>query len=163
MNKEQIDQLALEIYRGTDWEERLTVEQAVISLTTRFLARVDAERAKEGPAAWAVLSEVEGFNFIAQWPEACHEHINDYYTQCLENGDEIEKCSVIALYTHPQPDSPEGYKLLKDSTYEERSWPEDYAHENGNYTCSCCNCGRQFTGYKRRVTCKVCATTKEKP
>ena len=132
MNKEQIEQLALEIYRGTDWEERLTVEQAVISLTTRFLARVDAERAKEqAPAAWAVLSEVEGFNFIAQWPEACHEHINDYYTQCLENGDEIEKCSVIALYTHPQP-APEGYKLAPDaviSSFPEIN-PSNYNHED---------------------------------
>ena len=116
MNKEQIEQLALELAAELGEAYSMFDKEFVldpIQFATCFLARVDAERAKEQePAAWAVLSEVEGFNFIAQWPEACHEHINDYYTQCLENGDEIEKCSVIALYTHPQPDSPEGYKLV---------------------------------------------------
>lgn len=51
---------------------------------------------------------------------------------------------------------PAGWKLLKDTTYEERSWPEDAAHENGNYSCCCRVCLRQFTGHKRRVVCKVC-------
>lgn len=37
-------------------------------------------------------------------------------------------------------------------------WPEDFAHDNGRYLCTCCGCHRQFTGYKRRVVCKVCAT-----
>lgn len=36
-------------------------------------------------------------------------------------------------------------------------WPEDFSGENGNYFNTCCHCGRQFRGYKRRVTCKVCA------
>lgn len=58
---------------------------------------------------------------------------------------------------------PEGWKLLKDSTHEERSWPEDSGHENGNYYCLCHNCGRQFTGHKRRVTCKVCAAPQPAP
>ena len=52
---------------------------------------------------------------------------------------------------------PEGWKLLKDSTHDERSYPEDAEHENGNYYCTCINCGRQFNGYKRRAICKVCA------
>lgn len=39
----------------------------------------------------------------------------------------------------------------------ERSWPEDFAHENGNYTCACCVCGNQFFGHKRRVVCRLCA------
>ena len=63
---------------------------------------------------------------------------------------------------------PEGWKLLKDSTFNERSWAEDASHENGNYSCLCCNCGRTFTGHKRRVLCKVCAApsptgSEEKP
>jgi len=36
-------------------------------------------------------------------------------------------------------------------------WTEDYAHENGNYMCSCFNCKKQFFGYKRRIVCRVCA------
>ena len=52
---------------------------------------------------------------------------------------------------------PEGWKLLKDSTYEERCWKEDISHENGNYHCVCTNFGRQFVGHKRRVICKACA------
>ena len=53
---------------------------------------------------------------------------------------------------------PEGYKLLKDTTEDERSWVEDREHENGNYYNLCGHCGRQFIGHKRRVVCKSCAT-----
>lgn len=55
-----------------------------------------------------------------------------------------------------QPAVPPGYKLLKNSTHAERSWPEDASHENGSYHCTCVNCGREFVGYKRRVVCRVC-------
>jgi len=61
---------------------------------------------------------------------------------------------IIAALAHPIP---QGWRLLKDSTYDERSWPEDASHENGNYSCCCCHCGRMFMGHKRRVSCKVCA------
>lgn len=36
-------------------------------------------------------------------------------------------------------------------------WPEDFPLENGNYNNQCCECGRIFIGYKRRVVCKICA------
>jgi hypothetical protein len=49
------------------------------------------------------------------------------------------------------------YKILRDTTHEERSWGEDSSHENGAYHCVCVDCGRGFTGHKRRVVCKVCA------
>lgn len=62
-----------------------------------------------------------------------------------------------------QPSVPQGWKLLKDSTIDERSWPEDFKHENGNYQNLCCMCGRVFNGYKRRVTCKVCHETPAAP
>lgn len=52
---------------------------------------------------------------------------------------------------------PMGWKIVKNSTLEERSWSEDSFHENGNYHCICFDCRRQFTGHKRRVQCKVCA------
>jgi hypothetical protein len=40
----------------------------------------------------------------------------------------------------------------------ERDWPEDKAHENGNYSCSCIQCGKSFNGHKRRVMCRACAS-----
>lgn len=39
------------------------------------------------------------------------------------------------------------------------NWPEDTGLENGNYSCTCCHCGANFFGHKRRVTCKLCAAT----
>jgi hypothetical protein len=36
-------------------------------------------------------------------------------------------------------------------------WPEDAAHENGNYQNICYECGNKFVGHKGRLTCKVCA------
>lgn len=62
--------------------------------------------------------------------------------------------------TSAAPDSqpvPDGWKLLRDTTLEERSWQADVSHENGNYSCLCCHCGRMFYGHKRRVCCKDCA------
>jgi len=38
-----------------------------------------------------------------------------------------------------------------------RDWTEDFADENGNYQCHCVKCGHLFTGYKRRVVCKLCS------
>lgn len=55
---------------------------------------------------------------------------------------------------------PEGWSLLKDSTQEERSFPEDQGHENGNYHNECVMCLRMFTGDKRRSVCKVCEVLK---
>lgn len=37
------------------------------------------------------------------------------------------------------------------------NWPEDFSGENGNYQRRCSTCGNLFLGYKRRLTCKVCA------
>ena len=63
---------------------------------------------------------------------------------------------------HARPAVPEGYKLLKDTTFEDRSWPDDFMGENGSYYNGCHNCLRQFLGHKRRVTCRSCATASEK-
>lgn len=52
---------------------------------------------------------------------------------------------------------PAGWRLLKNSTHVERSFPEDWPYENGWYICECSNCGRMFNGHKRRITCKVCS------
>lgn len=53
-----------------------------------------------------------------------------------------------------------GWRWLKNTTYDERSWPEDAGHENGNYSNSCCECLRMFTGHKRRVVCRSCSEIK---
>lgn len=44
---------------------------------------------------------------------------------------------------------------------EPEDWPEDFKHENGNYSCTCHKCGSSFIGHKRRVTCKLCSESKE--
>lgn len=41
-----------------------------------------------------------------------------------------------------------------------KDWPDDAMHENGRYSCHCCNCGASFLGHKRRVMCRECS---EKP
>jgi hypothetical protein len=39
----------------------------------------------------------------------------------------------------------------------DRDWPEDFAHENGKYFCTCMFCDKHFVGHKRRVACKKCS------
>ena len=57
----------------------------------------------------------------------------------------------------------DGFKILADTTNAERSWPEDVPHENGNYHCICVECGRGFTGHKRRVVCRHCSESPAPP
>jgi hypothetical protein len=73
------------------------------------------------------------------------------------------RAATVQLPPSAAPQPAEGWKLLKDTTYDERSWPEDFAHENGNYWNTCCHCQRQFTGHKRRVTCRACASAAPQP
>lgn len=37
-----------------------------------------------------------------------------------------------------------------------RNWPEDAAHENGNYLNRCVACKQTFVGHKRRAVCREC-------
>ena len=71
--------------------------------------------------------------------------------------------ALKAVQPEARPSIPDGYSLLKNSTFEERSWPEDVSHENGSYYCECCICRRQFQGHKRRVLCKVCTNEEVSP
>jgi len=48
---------------------------------------------------------------------------------------------------------------VKYFDFEARDWSEDENHENGGYCNVCHKCGKTFIGHKRRVTCKLCATT----
>lgn len=70
--------------------------------------------------------------------------------QCIDLYDKFKIVGLlldaaIAEPAHPFPQ--------KDG-----DWPEDFSHENGQYFCNCCQCHEQFTGHKRRVLCKKCAT-----
>jgi len=67
----------------------------------------------------------------------------------------LERVSSVmqSAIAHSKP----GYKLIKNSTFDERSWKEDEGQENGRYYCICCACERRFLGHKRRVVCKTCA------
>lgn len=47
-------------------------------------------------------------------------------------------------------------KGLFRSDNPEKDWTEDFQHENGNYSNTCCICKAIFVGHKRRVICKVC-------
>lgn len=47
-------------------------------------------------------------------------------------------------------------KIIPDTTRGERDWPIDFMRDNGHYSNSCCGCGREFTGHKRRVVCRAC-------
>lgn len=46
---------------------------------------------------------------------------------------------------------------VKNEGPEERNWPEDASHGNGNYQNKCVGCGEVFIGHKRRIICRVCA------
>ncbi len=95
------------------------------------------------------------------------------------NSGELERPAAPAPPADGQPSLPEGWTwvapglakppagLIADAQkadgqaqQDARNWPEDARHENGNYQCICSNCGATFVGYKRRVTCKVCARSR---
>ncbi len=48
-----------------------------------------------------------------------------------------------------------------DVKYDPEDWEEDKDLENGNYSCLCRQCGCEFTGHKRRIICKKCATNSD--
>jgi hypothetical protein len=53
---------------------------------------------------------------------------------------------------------PDGYKLLKTTTHQERNWHNHKHEDDAQYSNVCGNCGRDFLGYKRDITCRHCAT-----
>jgi len=81
------------------------------------------------------------------------------------NGEFGEGGNVRPLYARPPAYAippmtlmvPEGYKILKTTTFEERKWP------GGDYYGKCCDCGREFMGPKRQHICNVCVNEVEAP
>lgn len=47
--------------------------------------------------------------------------------------------------------------MYSEYTPTENDWVQDFTHENGNYTCTCCICHTIFRGHKRRVVCMKCS------
>lgn len=54
----------------------------------------------------------------------------------------------------------DNYKLLRNTTQAERSWP--HTGENGQYQNLCVHCDRVFLGHKRTPSCRVCHDEREK-
>jgi len=95
-------------------------------------------------------------------PEDCDGFLG---TAFILNDDVFKRCCDLLNRVNPPRNASTmpGWKMIRDSTLEERSWPEDYKRENGNYQNLCCICGRIFNGYKRRVMCRVCNETPTAP
>ena len=92
--------------------ERLKHNLAVTEQTMREYQELAAKRLEEiakyrdAPiAAYGVLedqgSSVISWDFIAGWPEAAHEHINDAIQIWKDSGDFVPKYSVVPLIVKP--------------------------------------------------------------
>jgi hypothetical protein len=73
---------------------------------------------------------------------------------------EQQKASAEYTGDTPQDNAQPSLAKLKDAP---GNWPEDFSHENGNYSNQCCVCHSWFMGHKRRPICKVCASPTAKP
>lgn len=90
-------------------------------------------------------------------PVAAREEAVKFVQAAPLSGTEVLKQRIAEIAASTEGAIPKGWKLLKDSTHDERKWHEDASHENGCYMNTCCHCGREFLGHKRRVSCRVCA------
>lgn len=90
------------------------------------------------------------------------EHFNPEigFTCKKEGGDEKYIANTDSSGTHAPNASPSATQgdsqPLGAATGGD--WAEDFYHENGRYGQRCPDCGIPFTGHKRRVICKLCAT-----
>ena len=92
--------------------ERLKHNLSTTEQTMREYQELAAKRLEEiakyrdAPiAAYGVLedqgSSVISWDFIAGWPEAAHEHINDAIQIWKDSGDFVPKYSVVSLIVKP--------------------------------------------------------------
>ena len=65
--------------------------------------------------------------------------------------------------TEGQFQVPVGYKLLRDTTRDQRDYPADFHSEHGHNECVCGHCGRNFGGHKRRTICRACTEEQNTP
>lgn len=59
---------------------------------------------------WVVLNGDGGAEFVATWPEACHEHVNEAISEGID--DAVEWVVRECLVQHPKPVVPEGHCSL---------------------------------------------------
>lgn len=103
------------------------------------------DRYERKPSDGIVRSHFRFNNLFMQMPNG------DVWRVWVNWGDHAPTMECIA-YNEPLPPAP----AASIEGHPERDWPEDFGHENGNYTCRCGVCRELFTGYKRRVVCKKC-------
>jgi hypothetical protein len=158
---------------------RLKSAGAALPADINALARLDAHLSEPDALQAAAQPVAEHFDELKATLEGAHSvmeavsalerrvgpvgsHARGYTHKITKALRHLEALRNAFAATPPagerSPEVPKGWKLLKDSTHEERSWREDAGHENGNYSNACCECGRMFLGHKRRVICKVCST-----
>jgi len=83
------------------------------------------------------------------------------------NHEFTEPGNILPLYRRPKPYAvppltmmlPEGWKLLANTTAEQRAWPEG-GPNFGHYINECYSCLRPFKGHKMMRQCAHCATVK---
>lgn len=77
------------------------------------------------------------------------ETLREYGIEVMELDDNFNSQLLAAMEAY--------HEQFNQDIDNSRNWEDDFKFENGNYQCKCGNCGKMFLGYKRRVTCKVCA------
>ena len=98
--------------------------------------------------------------YLAEAKRLAQLHACEKALESLKSDDAPDSEKTLHTLMEHLRNQPEGYRLLRSTTHEERSFPEDATSDNGNYYNTCCECGRQFTGHKRRIVCKVCINEK---
>jgi len=120
----------------------------------KLLKRALLRSASEVAPAAAGVSE-EPAAWFYDHPDALHGDRHVRWQNARPTG--LNALVWKPLYRHSLSERA-GWRWLKDSTFDERSFHEDAPLENGIYHNDCVNCGRTFVGYKRRTICKVCSS-----
>lgn len=122
-------------------------EEAVTESWRRLALQFDQHRMQ---ALWHLRAMVEN-------PRESRASVIEFLNAAPTDGNEVLTQRIAEIAAATEGALPKGWKLLKDTTFDERKWHEDASHENGNYCNTCCHCGREFLGHKRRVSCRACA------
>ena len=162
MNRELIEKLVDALQHAVDC---LSLEGIILAREPTFLKKWEALIAEAHAALAApVVTPDEWLTKTAQLVDDLEYASMDVGHELSDVADRrnlINKRKELFAHLRVRPAVPEGYKLLKDTTFEDRSWPDDFIGENGSYYNGCHRCLRQFLGHKRRVTCRSCAAPKE--
>ncbi len=81
--------------------------------------------------------------------------------ELLRKGNKTSADIILKALQELKEDEVKEDEIITFSTFEmskERDFIEDFEKPNGCYQCICTTCNNYFTGHKRRVACKKCAT-----